>query len=424
LIAPYWVLTAAHCGTVDSVIYGRKDLTDLTAGERIPVVEEFIHPSWNPVDLSNDIHLLRLAHPPAGAQPVQVAAPADDPTVSMQTLHFAGWGITQVGGTNTTPYLQEASLDYYTPSQCNIAWNALGVPVSASQICAAHFGADPSQDREVCNGDSGGPLINVTGGGDRLIGLASYTRPGCDAYPYPNVFTRVSSFYSWIHGYIDTQASGDVGSVSFGSNAIGGPAIPHSMNVINTGAGPVTVSGVAAAGASDFTMGSNGCIGVTLNVGETCPISFNYTPITTGLAQGNLHITFIGGYSNVALTANGIVGNNGATIKPKLAISQAGKSVKAGKKIKVVIKASFLIPANVNQTTACSNNILLTAKIPGVSRSLKTQGPALWSMARCTAKLTLKMPKKAKNKKVAFNLRFAGNNSVAANEQSFTLKIK
>lgn len=49
------------------------------------------------------------------------------------------------------------------------------------------------QGAGVCSGDSGGPLV----ADGKLIGVVSYGRPNC-ASGYPDVWTRVSSYYDWI----------------------------------------------------------------------------------------------------------------------------------------------------------------------------------------------------------------------------------
>lgn len=47
--------------------------------------------------------------------------------------------------------------------------------------------------RGTCHGDSGGPLI----AGGELVGIASWVQLPCGS-PFPDGFTRVSSFIDWI----------------------------------------------------------------------------------------------------------------------------------------------------------------------------------------------------------------------------------
>lgn len=58
----------------------------------------------------------------------------------------------------------------------------------------------------VFQGDSGGPLIID----ERVIGILSFGRQGCpDAINYPEVFTRVEPFISWINYIMKKDQEGE-----------------------------------------------------------------------------------------------------------------------------------------------------------------------------------------------------------------------
>jgi secreted trypsin-like serine protease len=64
-------------------------------------------------------------------------------------------------------------------------------------ICAG----SPQGGRGVCHGDSGGPLVirgkNVND--DNLVGIVSFgDSSGCAKPDYPGVYTRVSTYVTWI----------------------------------------------------------------------------------------------------------------------------------------------------------------------------------------------------------------------------------
>lgn len=61
--------------------------------------------------------------------------------------------------------------------------------IVAGMVCAQ--GSDPPRD--ACQGDSGGPLVT----GSHLIGIVSWGE-GCADTDYPGVYTRVSTYNSWI----------------------------------------------------------------------------------------------------------------------------------------------------------------------------------------------------------------------------------
>jgi hypothetical protein len=190
------------------------------------------------------------------------------------------------------------------------------------------------------------------------------------------------------------------------------------------------VVGATISGSSQMAITSNKCATAgAIASGGTCQISVRYTPTLQGISTANLNISTDSPFvpnSTVAISGVGIFGSGSKpTVTPDLGLAQAGhaSTIKGGK-IKVSVKAYFAIPAGVISNQACTNNASLTAKIPGVARSLKTTSPFAWASANCVANITMRMPKKARHKKVAFSLRFAGNATLAVAEKTFKLRIK
>ncbi|XP_023191389.1 chymotrypsin-like elastase family member 3B isoform X2 [Xiphophorus maculatus] len=171
LIAPDWVLTAAHCITFHTyrVVLAEHDMDKEEGPEQsIMVAKMFIHPKWNDncVSCGNDIALLKL----------EKSADLND----------------KAGGPRATR-LQQALLPVVDHSVCSQSdwW---GSSAKTTMVCA---GGD---SKSACHGDSGGPL-NCKGRDNRwyVEGVTSFVDGrGCNTPKKPTVFTRVASFIPWI----------------------------------------------------------------------------------------------------------------------------------------------------------------------------------------------------------------------------------
>lgn len=135
-------------------------------------------------NLQNDISLLRTSTNIAFGNLVS-SLPISSGTVGAgATAVLSGWGTLQNGG-STPNNLQFINLQTLTNAECQSRQSPN--PIFASQICTF-----TRSGQGACHGDSGGPLVvqNV------LVGVVSWGRP-C-GIGFPDVFTRVSSFASWI----------------------------------------------------------------------------------------------------------------------------------------------------------------------------------------------------------------------------------
>jgi secreted trypsin-like serine protease len=234
LIAPDWVLTAAHC-LVDEgqpvdpeSITVLTEATNLAEGKRFAVTQVFVNEGYSEISLDNDIGLLRLAAP-ATARTIRVAeAPAGDAGKTM----VIGWGMVEDG---TFPNdLMEAELDLQPNAACNagikeIYARDLGMalrqlstrmrytedgiaegtaaiakymkdPLTANMICAG----TTSGQRDACNGDSGGPLFVLGKDGPEQVGVVSWgegpfdANAACGHKNAYGVYTRLANYKDWI----------------------------------------------------------------------------------------------------------------------------------------------------------------------------------------------------------------------------------
>jgi len=260
LIAPQWVLTAAHCVDLDlaeaativqpsqvMVALGKHNIAINEPTQQIRSVTRVIaHPSYNPVNNDNDLALLELTTPVNLNDRVATIpllhSPTDDALTAPGILAIVtGWGATVDSHASWSPTLQEVAVPIVSNATCNSALP--GPSITDNQICAG-FAAG---GKDSCYGDSGGPLIVPNGGGWKQTGIVSYGY-GCAKPNLYGVYTRVSRYITWIGQYVNPL------SVTSFSPTSGRPG----TQVTITGAGLSSVTAVDFAGTvASFTASSD-----------------------------------------------------------------------------------------------------------------------------------------------------------------------
>ena len=210
IIAPEWVLTAAHCldGTDASLIDVLVGTHLLSSNERrIQADHSFMHPDFSVFTLDGDLGLLHLSVPVTNTA-VTLFTPGSTPSTDGAELDYmrgtvTGWG-------NMNPYswygvfpdaLQEVSLPLIGHEACGSQW---GYSFSDKQICAGY----PVMDKAVCNGDSGGPLLVQKANGEwRQVGIVSAGQIGCAGGTLPDIFTRDRAYRPWIDACMQDPGS-------------------------------------------------------------------------------------------------------------------------------------------------------------------------------------------------------------------------
>ncbi|XP_056418647.1 chymotrypsin-like elastase family member 1 isoform X2 [Hyla sarda] len=145
-----------------------------------------------------DIAILWLASSASLNSAVKLATlPASGATLAHNyNCVVTGWGRTRTGG-SLASILQQVTLPVVAHSTCSLS-NWWGSSVKTSMICAGGDGVKSS-----CNGDSGGPLNCAVNGVYQVHGIVSFgSTLGCNYYQKPSVFTKVSSYISWINSNI------------------------------------------------------------------------------------------------------------------------------------------------------------------------------------------------------------------------------
>uniref|UniRef100_A0A3B5B8W8 Proproteinase E-like n=1 Tax=Stegastes partitus TaxID=144197 RepID=A0A3B5B8W8_9TELE len=197
LIAPDWVLTAAHCITFHTyrVVLAEHDMNKEEGPEQsIMVAKITLHNEIDSKRLPNDIALLKLEKSAVINDKVQLAClPQQDAALSHnQPCYVTGWGRLYSGGPAATT-LQQALLPVVDHSVCSQSdwW---GSSAKTTMVCAG------GESKSACHGDSGGPL-NCKGRDGKwyVEGVTSFVDGrGCNTPKKPTMFTRVASFIPWI----------------------------------------------------------------------------------------------------------------------------------------------------------------------------------------------------------------------------------
>lgn len=234
LIAPQWVLTAAHCVTDGgetipaATVTILTEATALTEGKRYAVAEVVRHDGYSEQSLDNDIALIKLAEAATAPTVKLIATRGED----AGKVRVTGWGRMDDG--NFPINLMEAELELQPNSACNAGIrdiyardielilrnfaprmlysdasitnatrsmvDTMSDRLTDNMICAG----TASGVRDACNGDSGGPLFIEKADGVEQVGVVSWGEGPMDAAAacgHANaygVYTRVSNYKDWI----------------------------------------------------------------------------------------------------------------------------------------------------------------------------------------------------------------------------------
>ncbi|KAL8592667.1 hypothetical protein ACOMHN_037607 [Nucella lapillus] len=203
LIAPQWVLTAAHCvrkrGRRRRIVVraGEHNLAEFEGSEQdIRPEREYPHPHFDYATITNDIALVRLRTPvKERSHPGYACLPAPHFTPDDESLcYIVGWGKRRNTHLFGAEVLHETRVPLVTRQQCQRAFD---YPINQTQVCAGFWRGG----KDACDGDSGGPLLcpMTREGVTRwyLVGVTSYGE-GCGRRGKYGIYTRVSSYMRWI----------------------------------------------------------------------------------------------------------------------------------------------------------------------------------------------------------------------------------
>ncbi|NWX06077.1 MCT1A protease, partial [Caloenas nicobarica] len=186
LVAPDWVMTAAHCMGNVTVILGAHDIHKPEKTQQVRgVLGYHQHPAYDPDTVANDIMLLKARSAAATKATLNdyvktIPLPktsSDLPTGTKCSI--AGWGL--IDDDQATNKLFEAQVSIYSRRKCILFYPHL----DSGMVCAGSF----HKLQDSSQGDSGGPLVcNKVAQGIVSFG---YDKP-------PGVYTRISNYLPWI----------------------------------------------------------------------------------------------------------------------------------------------------------------------------------------------------------------------------------
>ena len=196
LVAPHWVLTAAHCviGGFESrvkVVIGAHRLTDRV--EVFSVKRVIKHPLYNSSTFSHDYALVELS---GDSRFAPIAMNGDVPAALEGSSTTAGWGTTRENGYVST-VLRKVDIPLQSQAACEESYPG---SITETMICAGL----PEGGKDSCQGDSGGPLLVYDEMGEMvLVGIVSWGE-GCARPEKFGVYSNVANQIDWIRSVIGT----------------------------------------------------------------------------------------------------------------------------------------------------------------------------------------------------------------------------
>ncbi|KAM9633436.1 kallikrein-5-like [Trichechus inunguis] len=189
LVAPRWLLTAAHCRKHVFSILGRHSLPSVYEfGQRkLRGVKSIPHPGYSHPGHSNDLMLIKMSRKVYESQNIKPIRISSHCPSAGTICTVSGWGTTSSLHINFPKVLQCLNITVLSDKRCRKAY--------PGQIDHTMFCAGDEKGRDSCQGDSGGPVVC----NGMLQGLVSWGHFPCDS---PGVYTNLCQFTKWIRDTI------------------------------------------------------------------------------------------------------------------------------------------------------------------------------------------------------------------------------
>ncbi|XP_017071315.1 uncharacterized protein LOC108107983 [Drosophila eugracilis] len=208
LIAPRWVLTAAHC--VRKVLYVRIGEHNLNYEDgtevQLRVMKSFTHPNFDKRTVDSDVALLRLPKAVNATtwigysclpQPFQALPKNVDCTI-------IGWGKRRNRDATGTSVLHKATVPIIPMQNCRKVY--YDYTITKNMFCAGH----QKGHIDTCAGDSGGPLLcrDTTKPNHpwTIFGITSFG-DGCAQRNKFGIYAKVPNYVDWVWSVINCNGN-------------------------------------------------------------------------------------------------------------------------------------------------------------------------------------------------------------------------
>ncbi|CAK6950807.1 granzyme A-like [Scomber scombrus] len=187
LISPDWVLTAAHCTGIKTVLLGvhsiKSKKKEKNSRQVLKVKKQILHLRYDKTDKVDDLMLLKLSKSANETKTVKwfdLGKTIKEPAVG-STCTMAGWGSTNnATQKKMSDVLMAVNVTVVDRMKCNSDYYDFKPLITKDMICAG-------SDNKGCQGDSGGPLLCS----ETLVGVTFFVE-GCGWKKFPGIYTFLS----------------------------------------------------------------------------------------------------------------------------------------------------------------------------------------------------------------------------------------